>query len=349
LYPDNEDLNHDNTLNETEQYYEYEVDLKPGMDVGLTKYITDKRIVNPRLADGSSRPENWFLFRIPISDFTGKVGNIPDFKSIRFIRMFMTGFQDSLVMRFASLNLVRNQWRRFTYQLDSTGSYTPLPSNTNTGFDVTAVNLEENSSRTPIPYKIPPGIERVQQLSNNGVNLLQNEQSMSLKISNLANGDGRAVFKTFNLDMRQYGELSMFIHAESVQGQRTVADGEMYAVIRIGQDFLSNYYEIRIPLKMTPFSSTATAEEIWPAENNLDFTLSDLVNLKILRNGTPGASISTVFREVIDNKTYSILGNPNLGEVQEFYLNYRKKRWQNFDQFYRLLQPEYLLHLANET
>ena len=132
LYPDNEDLNRDNTLNETEEYYEYEIDLKPGMGVGLTKYITDKRLVNAKLADGTTSQENWYLFRVPIKNYTSKVGQIPDFKSIRFIRMYMTGFEDSVVMRFATLDLVRNQWRTFTYELDTTGSYTPIPVNTPT-------------------------------------------------------------------------------------------------------------------------------------------------------------------------------------------------------------------------
>ncbi|MGN6616954.1 MAG: cell surface protein SprA [Ilyomonas sp.] len=314
LYPDNEDLNRDNTLNETEEYYEYEVDLKPRMDVGLTKYITDKRIINPKLADGSNKPENWYLFRVPIKEFTNKIGNIPDFKSIRFMRMYLTGFQDSVVLRFATLDLVRNQWRRFTYELDTTGSYTQLQ---NPNFDVLAVNLEENSSRQPIPYRIPPGIERVQTLSNNGVNLLQNEQSMSLRIRDLPNGESRAVFKTMNLDMRQYGQLSMFIHAEALIGGQ-LADNQLDAVIRIGQDFLNNYYEIKIPLKVTQFG-TSDPNLIWPVDNNLDIALQDLVSLKIERNSSR-APVTTIYRKQLGNKTISVMGNPNVGEVRGFLI-----------------------------
>ena len=106
LFPDNEDLNRDNTLNETEAYYEYEINVKPGMDVGITPYITDKRTVTVNSADGVTRTENWFLFRVPIRGFSRRVGNIPDFKSIRFARLFLTGFEDSVVMRFATFNLV---------------------------------------------------------------------------------------------------------------------------------------------------------------------------------------------------------------------------------------------------
>ncbi|NNV55617.1 cell surface protein SprA [Panacibacter sp. KCS-6] len=317
LYPDNEDLNRDNTLSETEEYYEYQIDLQPGMATGITKYITDSKVITPRLADGSSKPETWYLFRIPIKNYTGKVGKIPDFKSIRFIRMYATDFEDSVVMRFASFDLVRNQWRTFTYDLDTIGSYTQVSSNAT--MNVLAVNLEENSSRQPIPYKIPPGIERVQLLGNNGVNLLQNEQSMSLKISNLGKGDARAVFKTLNLDMRQYGQLSMFLHAESVIGQTDVKDGQVNAVIRIGQDFLNNYYEIKIPLKITQPSATATAAEIWPTDNNLDIILNELVQLKLRRNSN-GGSLSTIYRELQGTKTISVLGNPNLGEVQGFLI-----------------------------
>jgi len=105
LYPDNEDLNRDNTLNETEAYYEYEVALKPGMAVGVTPYITDKRTLSVNAADGTVKTENWFLFRIPIRGYTRKVGNMSDFKSIRFARLYLTDFEDSVVVRMARMDL----------------------------------------------------------------------------------------------------------------------------------------------------------------------------------------------------------------------------------------------------
>ncbi len=319
LYPDNEDLNHDNTLNETESYFEYEIDLKPGMAVGNGNYITDEKTVNPRLADGTTAPENWYLFRVPIEQFTNRVGQIPDFKSIRFMRMFLTGFQDSAVLRFATLNLVRNQWRTFTYDVDTTGSYTPIKPSSTT-INILAVNVEENSNRQPIPYRTPPGIDRVQELSNNGVNLLQNEQAMSLQINNLQKHDSRAVFKTLNLDLRQYGEMDMFIHAESgLKQSPQLANGQIDAVIRIGQDFLSNYYEVKIPLQITPFNSAATAEQIWPDSNNLALILNDLVQLKIRRD-QKNVNIAGYYSETVGSRTYAIKGNPNLGEVQSFLI-----------------------------
>ena len=316
LYPDQEDLNRDNTLNELEEYFQYKVELKPqNLAIGQN-FITDTREFT---SDGVN--QRWYLFRIPMAEYEQKVGNIPDFKSIRFIRMFMTGFEDSVVTRFAKLELVRNQWRRFSFEMDTTGIYKPLPANNPTSLNVLAVNIEENSNRRPVNYLIPPGIERVQQLSNNNVNIQQNEQAMSMQICNLKSGEGRGVFKTLNLDLRQYGQLKMFVHAESVIGQPQVRDNDMSAVIRIGNDFVGNYYEVRIPLKITPEGQYVKekADIVWPLENELDLSLQRLIKLKISRNNSGQPNL--YFKETdADGKTYAIFGNPNLGEVRGMFL-----------------------------
>ncbi|MGN6163696.1 MAG: cell surface protein SprA, partial [Flavisolibacter sp.] len=326
LYPDQEELNRDNTLNEAEEYFQYRVELKPGMDATNNKYITDVRNVNVRLADGSTRPEQWYLFRIPIKDYQAKVGNIPDFKSIRFIRMFLTNFEDTTVLRFAQLDLVRNQWRKFTYETDTTGNFTPLPTNDPTKVDVLAVNLEENDQREPIPYRQSPGIERQQQISNNNVQLLLNEQSLSLRLTNLLQDQSRGVFKTMSLDLRQYGQMLMFVHVEDALAPGThINTGDLNAVVRIGNDFVSNYYEVKIPLKVTPWGFTTDSTIIWPEQNNLDFDLGILTQLKIKRNGS-GVSPATYYSEIgSDGKKYAIIGNPNLGEVRGMFLGIENK------------------------
>jgi cell surface protein SprA len=321
-YPDVEDLNRDNTLNEAEEYFEYEVDIQKNMLIG-TNFITDKRTVNIDLASGGTpRPETWYLFRIPVSAFTNKVGNIPDFKSIRFIRMFATDFENSLVMRFGKLELVRNQWRKFKYEINQTGQYVQLPTNDPVTVNTLAVNLEENDTRTPIPYKIPPGIERQQQLSNNNVQLFLNEQSLSVQLKNLPPGEARGVFKTMNLDMTQYGKLKMFVHAEGIQtcGTGIIQDDQLTAVVRIGSDFVSNYYEVRIPLKRTEYDDT-TELAIWPELNNLDFALKDLTDLKMRRNRAGGAPSVYYSEPAANGRQYAILGNPNLGEVRGMLLS----------------------------
>jgi cell surface protein SprA len=317
-YPDQEEMNRDNTMNEVEEYFQYKVDIRPNMQVGQN-YITDKRVVQVNLADNTSRSETWYLFRIPVDQYQLKVGNIPDFKSIRFIRMFVTGFQDSVVMRFGKLELIRNQWRKFRYQIDSTGMYTNLPQPDPTSLNTLAVNIEENDQRQPIPYRIPPGIERQQQLSNNNVTLFLNEQAISTQVCGLNRDEGRGIFKTMNLDMRQYRRLQMFVHAESVQGYQPIDFGQLNVVIRIGNDFSGNYYEIKYPLRITQFGVTDSAL-IWPKENNLDFDLDELTRLKSKRNRI-GILPSRYYRETTaDGRSYAILGNPNLGEVRGMLL-----------------------------
>src|SRR3954465_14980896 len=133
-------------MNELEEYWEYKVDLhRDSISVGKG-FVTDSIKFVPR---GGGTTQTWYQMRIPISEYYQKVGNIPDFKSIQFIRMYLTGFTDSVVLRFAKLELVRNNWRNFNYIIDTTGNYTVLPTNNITTFNVTAVNIEQNSSRTP--------------------------------------------------------------------------------------------------------------------------------------------------------------------------------------------------------
>ena len=318
LYPDGEDLNRDNTLNEAEEYFQYRIDIKPStnpaMQVGQN-FIADKKIVNVTLSDGTKQDQIWYQFRVPIASYNNKVGEIPDFKSIRFFRMFLTDFEDSTVLRFAKLDLVRNNWRRFGYEIDTAGVYKPIDlANSTTRFNVSAVNIEENDRRDPVPYRIPPGIERVQTLSNGGINILQNEQSLSMNITNLLEGDGRAVFKSFNHDLRQYNSMSMFYHAESLPEYTKLNDGEVYAVVRIGNDYINNFYEVKYPLKITPFGTT-DEKVIWPEENELNIELQELVKLKNERNLYSNNS-TVIYRKTINGKIYSIMGNPNLGEVR---------------------------------
>ncbi|GAC1704806.1 MAG: cell surface protein SprA [Flavisolibacter sp.] len=327
LYPDQEDVNRDNIMNETEEYFQYRVPLSPNMDPATNPLITDVRIANVALANGGSRKEKWYLFRIPIKSFQAKVGNNPDFKSIRFIRMFLTNFTDSTVLRFGELELVRNQWRKFNYVTDTTGIFTPLPTNDPTSIDVLAVNIEQNDQREPIPYRQPPGVERQQQISNNNVQLLLNEQSLSLKTCNLPARASRGVIKTMSLDLRSYGTLSMFVHAESARAPGLdINNGDLNAIIRIGSDFVSNYYEIKIPLKITPWGARDSLV-IWPNQNNLDLNLTTLTQLKIKRNSS--TSVNQFYSEVgADGKTYAIIGNPNLGDITGMFLGVENEKNQ---------------------
>ena len=325
LYPDAEDVNKDNTMNESESYFQYIVDIKPQLDPSMqigVNYIVDKKVVPVKLVNGTTRNETWYQFRIPISAYNKNVNNIPDFKSIRFIRMFLTDFTDSVVLRFGELQFTRNTWRNFQSKIDSTGTYTPIT--TNVDFVVGAVNIEENELQAPLNYRTPLAIQREQYQSNNGFNLFQNEQSMTLKFCGMGKNDGRGVFQTFTkLDIRQYGNLNMYMHLENnVKTPNNIKNKDLNAVIRIGTDFISNYYEITAPLYITPLSantldpnSAKYNDTLWPAINNLNVDLSVLPNLKLQRNiqGSP-TSLFSILQP--NGQTYSIMGEPNLGEIR---------------------------------
>lgn len=317
--PEAEDINRDNTLNELEDYYQYRVDLSPNaLQVGQN-FIINKQVSNVRLPNGNTEQETWYQFKIPIREYQARVGNISDFRSIRFMRMFLTGFQDSVTLRFARLELGRNQWRRYLFSLQTPGENIPEDDLKNVDFALASVSVEENSQRAPIPYVIPPGVNRQQAAVSNGQNVQLNEQALSLQVCGLKDGDARAVFKEVGVDMRQFGRLRMFIHNESLVGRPDLKDGDLRAFIRVGSDFSNNYYEYQIPLKVT-LPGTSDGNLIWAEQNRLDLLLDDLVAVKTERNSA-GRPVFVPYQKV-DGKgnTIVVVGNPNIGDAKTIML-----------------------------
>ncbi len=334
--PNTEDINRDNTLSETERYYQYRVDLHPNrMNVG-ENYITDVFPAVVTLRNGNTETVNWYQFKIPIRTPDKVVGNIQGFNSIRFMRMFFKNFSEPIVCRFATLELVRGQWRKYNNSLLSPGEYIPSDGFNETTFDVTAVNIEENGKRTPIPYVIPPGIEREINLATTNLQKL-NEQSLSLRVCHLQDGDARAVYKTADLDIRMYNRLKMFVHAEKGMADEIVNDGDVTVFIRLGTDFNSNYYEYEIPLKMTDWYTSATeVERIWPQENEFDFPLSVFQQAKIDRNTLmreAGSDITlrTPFTVMDGDNKVTLVGNPTLSSVKTIMIGVRNPKKSSID------------------
>lgn len=343
-FPDVEDINRDNTMNTINAYYKFEINIDPNPQVG-TNYIVDTRLVdNIDLPDGTSGKSRWIQYKIPILEATAAnaVGSISDFRSIRFMRMFLTGFNENITLRFGALDLVRGEWRRFNASLDVTD-----PDNTddNTGFDVVAVNVQENGNRSPIPYVTPPGVVR-EQLNNNNTIINQNEQSLSLRVydpnsGNYVDGlepnDSRAVFKNVNVDMRQFKKMRMFLHAEALPTPESnpLQDDEMVAFIRFGNDFTQNFYQVEMPLKVS--SQTArTSEDVWLADNEINVPLSLLTALKTLAvSNDPSLpavdvnGIRFIEEEAIGSSenrlTLGIKGNPNFGLVRTLMIGVKNK------------------------
>ena len=329
--PDVEDINQDNTLNEYERYFQYRVAIHPdSMKVGMN-YITDKQVASVPVRNGERQEATWYQFTIPLSEYQKKVGSIQDFSTIRFMRIFMTGFKGTTHLRFASLELVRGEWRNYKYNLNMRGDQPA-----NGSISINTVNIEENASREPVSYVLPPGVSRIIDSGQSQITQL-NEQSMQLTINDLDPGDARGVYRNTDLDLRTYKRLQMFVHNEATIGNETsLRNGDVSLFVRIGSDVKNNYYEYEIPLTVTPpgiykTNSSTDRLKVWPEENMLDIDLDVLVNAKKHRNADKMAGISGVgyairYPDVDDdhpnNKVY-VMGNPSLSKVRVILIGVR--------------------------
>jgi len=326
-FPDGEDINRDNNSTLADEYYQYKLSIRPkDLQTVGTNYIADILNTSVKLPNGKQENVRWIQFRIPIVDYSQKVGNIEDFKSIRFIRMFTTDFADTTVMRLAKLQLVRGEWRRYNAE-NNPAKVIADPALNNPGmdnseFDVSTVNIEENGKRTPIPYVLPPGITREIDFTNFRGESRQNEQSLSLNVKNLRDGYGRATFRTTSNDFRSYRRLEMFIHAEGNQ----LKDNDLRAFLRIGTDNQDNYYEYDIPLKVTN-PGTNDPGLIWPDQNKINVELKLFLEAKAARNrakfnGQPWP-INLPFTYQDGANIIIVKGQPDLSRVRVYMLGVR--------------------------
>ena len=324
--PDVEDINQDYTLNEYEKYYQYRVSIRPEDLVVGTNHIVDKREYSQTWRDNTKSSVTWYQFRIPVDEFESRQGNINDFSSIRFMRMFLTGFKKPIVLRFGTLDLVRGEWRTYDQQLSAASGGT---------LEASAVNLEENAEKTPVNYVLPPGISREQDPSQPQL-VESNEQALSLVVRNLTSGEAKAVYKNTTLDLRQYKRIQMFTHANALEQNTTnLKDRELAVFIRLGSDYKNNYYEYEIPLTLTAPRSNynrnvpADRRLVWPEENMLDVALSIFTNLKKERNKAKAQGMASymapysAYDSEHPNNKLTIVGNPSLGEVKTMMIGVR--------------------------
>lgn len=302
-YPDTEDINKDQTMNPVSSYYEYEVsldkvDLNRGIGFNHIVDIKDTQVTRP---NGTERTTRWYQFRIPVSSGT-PINGISDFNSIRFARMFLTRFKMPVVLRFGELELVRSDWRRYVQS---------VPNDQLNNFEIGVVNIEQNGDK----YELPPGIQRELLQGTNRIQR-QNEQSVTLKVTDLPADSIRTIYKNISIDMRRYKKMRMFLHAEDPvanpgQGQ----DAGAVAIIRLGTDLNENYFEIEKPLVYSALGGTPVASQVWPEENNLDVILEDLSGLKLQRPA--GSSVTDLFSGTSSNGLkISVKGNPTLAQIR---------------------------------
>lgn len=370
-FPEMEDYNQDRSLSDSESYFEYRIPLKPNMDetdIG-TGFLADfKDVAFPEFnydtnsLTGDSTNLRFYYFQIPVDNFTNKVGNI-NFRNIEGIRLFMTGFEQEVIARFVRFDIVRNNWRKYETVLREPGEYSPSEpdNNEDSFFNLGSVNIEENSERSPIPYNLPPDIDREILPVTGAQNQRQNEQSITIEVGDLGDGEGRGVYKRINMDMRQFGSLKMYLHAEELENidvckSTSLEDGDITAFIRIGDDFQNNYYEYEIPLILSPkardlgidpdVNANAYPRNLnWPEENEINIRIQDLVDAKVERNFAENTSYSKPYVKYdtlsVDSigdivrpriARITVIGSPDLGRAKQVMVGVRNPKQNFFNQ-----------------
>lgn len=318
-FPDDEDINRDFSLNINEDYYQYKIDLRPGKLVVGQNYVTDSATTPVKLEDGSVENVTWYQLRIPVNQWSKRVGNISDFKSIRFIRLFLKDFEQPAVLRFAQMQLVRADWRRYQKSLSVGFPDPPGRPGDPTTFSVSTVNIEENGTKVPVGYQLPPGFTRELDVTTPN-NVQQNEQSLSLRFCDLRDGDARGVFKNTRFDIRNYKRLRMFVHMEG-QSQG-LKDNDLKAFIRLGTDLENNYYDYELPMKVTP-DFTRDATQVWPSENEINIAIEEFYLAKQLRENANAPLTDEFVYDLGGGRRITLKGLPDMSNLRVMMVGVR--------------------------
>ncbi|RZK40115.1 MAG: cell surface protein SprA, partial [Hymenobacter sp.] len=330
-YPDKEDLNRDNVVQDVEQYYEYTMNLRPGnLNIGQN-YIIDKVVATP--PGSTNDPVTWYQFRIPVREYSrieGNNGQNFGFKNIRFMRLYLTGWQQPVVLRMVQPQFVANQWRRYLSRISDPNLGVGGGITDASAFNISTVSVEENgysygaNTNGAIPYVQPPGIVRDIEYGSSSVSRQQNEQSLRLCVEGLRKGYAKAAYKNLTINLLRYKRLRMYLHADSQDpttltgmskdNTSTVGDTTR-AFLRLGTDYTQNYYEYSLPLHFTPATYTTQAD-VWPEANNIDVAFQDFIDAKAERNQKQWPITTPYIKHLADGKTITILGNPDFSAVQ---------------------------------
>ncbi|MCQ2234384.1 MAG: cell surface protein SprA [Paludibacteraceae bacterium] len=331
--PDTEDLNGDKTLNEKEQYYEYVLHIDKDIFADSTRWKENRiaSCVNTtiKLKNGERENIRWYQIKIPIAEYDRKEGSINGFQSIRYIRMYMTGFEDETFLRFGAMNLVRTDWRVYSQNKNLFEGVANDGVNSNEGdgrIAISAVNIENDADKLPVAYTLPPGISRVIDPSQTQVRQ-ENEQSMLLEVDKLGPKQARAVYKNTTLDTRRYKRMRMFVHAENRLDADPVSDNRLYLFLRLGNDLTENYYEYQVPLVMTAEGATRR-DDVWPVENEINFPFELFTNLKLKRDrlkASGQAHVNERYTEMDGRNIISVVGMPSFGEIESMMIGIRNE------------------------
>lgn len=326
--PDVEDINEDMQMERKEAYFRYGIEISPGGFVVGRNHIVSQRDAEVEMPEGGTKKVTWYKVRIPLGQFQERVGDAPSFRDVRVMRMFLTGFDTPVHIRWAAFRLVRSDWMMYDAPINVDDR---RMADTSLG----VMSIEEDGERHPVPYVMPPGIQRNSDLQGLG-GVLEDERSLSLKIEKLDPGQGVAVYKSMKHDLRHYETARMFVHVESpADDPALLTDGGLTLFVRLGRDYTENYYEYTLPLAVTPLTGSAVdalgVRDIWRPENDVEIPLAALADLKGRRDRMPGYDTAQPFSESLHGRSgqrISIKGYPSLGDVTAILIGVRSSSTQ---------------------
>jgi cell surface protein SprA len=214
-FPDTEDLNRNSYLDNWRDYFRYEIPLDTSDGSGNK---------NPFIAGGGSK--GWYLYRIPLKEFKSRIGT-PSFTQVEMIRFFVTNLDTLFHVSIAEFNLVGSQWQNLKPDDDT--------------LKISVISIEDNPG-----YSSPPGVQREKDRSRPDQDILRNEQSLNLVLSDLRYGSSREAVKYLYkpLDVFSYSEMKLFVHCDNnTEG--------LDFFFKFGAD-TNNFYEYRTKLKKNP-------------------------------------------------------------------------------------------------
>ncbi|MEO0895153.1 MAG: cell surface protein SprA [Bacteroidota bacterium] len=326
--PDIEDVNQNGSLNQSEQYWQYRIKLHPDSLEPGSNFVVD-RITTDQIpvGNGQTTRVTWYQFRVPIRAGSS-INGISNFQSINFMRMYLTGFAEPVTMRMTEFQLVSSQWIRFPGELAEENIIITPDEAADTRFELGALSLEENSTKAPFNYVLPPGIQ--QQIVNGNItaNLRENERALTLRTCNLGEGDARGIYKIVRQDLRQYKRLKMFVHGEPLVDDIYPANYEsgedVKVFLRLGLDNDENYYEYEMPLVPSdPANGASDPENVWLNEFDID-----LAQLAIAKGNRNADNFGLIYRYrdttgLPEGHAIIVRGTPKLSDVRNIMIGVR--------------------------
>ena len=169
--PDSEDLNGNTTLDRVNSYFRYVIP------------VDTNRVIN-KFVQGGGGNSGWYLYRIPLKDFSAKFGD-PSFSVVEFIRVWVSGVTQPVHIRFAEMNLVGNQWQKVLNP--------PKVTLADTVLTVSTINVEDNPG-----YKSPPGVFQERDRTQPNYEIFKTNKLWILLLQNLKTVPAEKLFGIFS-------------------------------------------------------------------------------------------------------------------------------------------------------